>query len=128
MYGKANKYDTSQVPGEGNIVYIVNCLHCQKVTVYNASAKDRSAPYRSWPRLAGLTFVYTTKTQARLTFAVQTRLQFIEIGQYGLYRVYQKKVYSWKMFPKLTSAQNSPKRSVSLGGLAPSGTSSTKFI
>ncbi len=44
------------------------------------------------------------------------------------YRVYQKKVYSWKVFPKLTSAQNSRKLSVSLGSLASSGTSSTKCI
>ena len=44
------------------------------------------------------------------------------------YRVYQKKVYSWKIFSKLKSAQNLRKLSVSLGSLAPSGTSSTKFI
>ena len=45
-----------------------------------------------------------------------------------LYRVYQNKVYSWKIFPKIMSAQNSRKLSVSLGSLAPSGTSSTQFI
>ena len=46
----------------------------------------------------------------------------------SVYRVYQKKVYSWKLFPKLTSGQNSRKLSVSLGSLASSVTSSTKFI
>ena len=39
-----------------------------------------------------------------------------------------KKVYGWKLFPKLMMAQNSRKRSVSLGNLAPSGTYRNKFI
>ena len=38
-----------------------------------------------------------------------------------------KKVHK-KIFPKIMSAQNLRKRSVSLGSLASSGTSSTKFI
>ena len=45
-----------------------------------------------------------------------------------LYRLYQKKVYSWKMFATRASGQNSRKLSVSLESLTPFGTSGTKIF
>ena len=45
-----------------------------------------------------------------------------------LYRVYQKKVHSWKKFTKVRCARHLRKRSVSLCTLTFSGTSSTKII
>ena len=39
-----------------------------------------------------------------------------------------KNVYSWKLFAKRTSGQNLRKLSVSLEGLTPFGTSSTKMF
>ena len=42
--------------------------------------------------------------------------------------MYQKKVYSWKIFTKCASGQNLRKLSVSLGSLTSFGTSSTKIF